>query len=396
MMNSSMNTLMSVYMNGSDDFVLNQVFLSADSLILTPEQICWATELSQAAPTNQHWQVYLNALALLGATRWFQERAPELSIDSEWLSPSHLLDSRVDWDQQDTLAQSLGSLTVGGFRLHLVTTDNPTDNLVPVSRAVIAQPDSMPHFYLMVEVLEELAQVRISGYLPSQQLVERCQVATLELEDTETCLIPIDWFDADSGRLLLYLSCLKSEPVDVAAAHRGVFPVQRAVNAGLWLRNQLDQVAESLAWVLLPPSPSLAMRSVRFSSDQLDRVMTDLIDRGDIELPPQIGHAYQEIPFKTTTLRLYALVWELPNAEDIPEWMLLVILGTPTGTQLPTEVRLQIRDATQLLADTVFDLYPDSYLYAQVSGRQDEQFYVTVSLEDEKIDLAPIGFSPAL
>lgn len=380
-------------MNSNHHAMLNRILLSLDNLTLTSAQIHWAAKLSQAAPTNQRCQVYLNALALLGVTQWFEERAPELSLDSVWLTSSRLLDSRVDQAQKDTLAQSLSNLTVGAFRLRLVITDNLADDVVLVSRAMIEQPEAMPHFCLMVEVSEELSQVRVSGYLLTQQLMKRCQATTLEREDAETYLIPTDWFDADSGKLLLYLSCLEPPSVSVPA-RLNVSPVQRAVNAGLWLRNQLDQVAESLSWVLLPPSASLAMRSVRFSSAQLDRVMNDLIDRGDIELPPQIGHAYQEIPFKTTTLRLYALVWELPNAEETPEWMLLVILGTPAGAQLPAGVRLQIRDETQLLANTVLELYPDSYLYAQVRGGQDEQFYVTVSLDDEKIDLAPIRFHP--
>lgn len=387
-------------MNLNHHVMLNRILLSPDHLTLTSAQIHRATELSQTAPTHQRWQVYLSALARLGVTQWFQERAPELSLDSEWFASSRLRDLRVDHTQQDTLAQSLSNLTVGAFRLHLVTTDNLTDDVALVSRIMIEQPDLMPHFYLMVEVLEELAQVRVSGYLPAQQLIERCQATLLEREDAETYLIPTDWFDADSGRLLLYLSCLEPSSVQITSTHPLTLSLpQRTVNAGfinagLWLRNQLDQVAESLSWVLLPPSASLAMRSVQFSSAQLDRVMTDLIDRGDIELPPQIGHAYQEIPFRTTTLRLYALVWELPNAEGTPEWMLLVILGTPTGAQLPAEVRLQIRDETQLLANAVLELYPDSYLYAQVRGEQNEQFYITVLLEDEKIDLAPIGFSP--
>jgi hypothetical protein len=223
-------------MNLNHHVMLNRILLSPDHLTLTSAQIHRATELSQTAPTHQRWQVYLSALARLGVTQWFQERAPELSLDSEWFASSRLLDSRVDHTQQDTLAQSLSNLTVGAFRLHLVTTDNLTDDVALVSRTMIEQPDLMPHFYLMVEVLEELAQVRVSGYLPAQQLIERCQATLLEREDAaETYLIPTDWFDADSGRLLLYLSCLEPSSVQITSTppllHSSTPPPSRFPNA---------------------------------------------------------------------------------------------------------------------------------------------------------------------
>ncbi|NJO09282.1 MAG: hypothetical protein HC873_06040, partial [Leptolyngbyaceae cyanobacterium SL_1_1] len=73
---------------------------------------------------------------------------------------------------------------------------------------------------------------------------------------------------------------------------------------------------------------------------------------------------------------------------------LLVVVGPQTGDRLPSGICLRIRDAQQLLVEQV--LLPqslDSYLYAQVVGRLDEQFFMSIALPaGPTIDLPPIAF----
>lgn len=380
--------------------MLTRILLSPDSFTLTPEQIRWATELAQqpafSQTPDQQWQAYLTALALLGVEQWLQERAPNLRFSSAWLqgrsqlhSPQVPLAQIVD--QIISPADAIGRVTVGTFQLQLVATDNPGDDIVLMSKASVDQPAQRPDFYLLVEVLEEMAQVSVSGHLQPNLLQAQRQSTPLELEDEQTYAVPLNWFEPNTGKLLLYLQHLA--PAAFAATAPAPSPApsltQHAINAGLWLSNQLDQLAQDLSWVLLPPTPSLGMRSL----DQLNAVMTKLMERKEIEFPPQIGNVYHDLQFAQATLRLYAVAWELAT-EETPEWMLLLILGTPNGTRLSAGVRLQVRDETQLLIDTALENDQDAYLYGQVRGEQNERFYVTVSLETEQIELPPIGFSP--
>lgn len=339
--------------------------LPADTLTLSAEQVVSATRLSQTHP--KPWQTYLAALARLGVEQWFEERMPELRLNH---SPSN--------------AAVQSQLTAGRFQLGLVTTTDITDGLVLLPKAMLNQP---PDFYLLVEIFEELAQLRIYGFLPASQVPNPQQ---LELEDDQTYLVPLNLFDPDISKILLYIQYLA--PI---AAPQPVRIAQRPINASRWLVNQLDQVAAELSWVLLPPAPSWAMRSrMRFPLAQLDRVMTELINRNEIELPPQIGHAYQDLQLGEPTLRLYTVVWELSRPDEPPAWVLLLILGTPTGAPLPTGASLQVSDQTKPLGEPVFASNRHPHLYMQVSGEQHEQFYITVTSGDQRAELPPIGFSP--
>lgn len=363
--------------------ISSRIFLSPDSLTLTQEQVRWATEISQLAPT-QNWRVYLMSLGLLGIEQWLAERAPTLQLESEWLNCRNAATTPSP-AQITRLPDSIGRLQVGAFRLQLVITNDPGDEEVLVPQALIDRTEQRPHFYVLVEVLEEIAQVNIYGYLKPDQLDQYCRLTGLEQEEEETYVLPLNWFTASPGDLLLYLQHLAPAPS----------LTQQVINAKRWLQNQLDQVAEELAWVLLPPTPQSAMMTMRSTADQLDAMMSDLIARGEIVVPPQIGQAYYDVNVGGEVLRLYAIAWELRTTET-PEWMLLLILGTPTGSRLPTETRLQVSDADQVLADVTVQNRQDSYLYTQVQGEQTEQFQVTIALgADESVTLPPIGFANA-
>ncbi|NJL42179.1 MAG: DUF1822 family protein, partial [Leptolyngbyaceae cyanobacterium SM1_4_3] len=68
---------------------------------------------------------------------------------------------------------------------------------------------------------------------------------------------------------------------------------QQTVNAGLWLRDQLDAVAQELSWVLMPPfnaSTAPAMRSV---VEELETVASTLRNQG-FAIPQEARGAYRD------------------------------------------------------------------------------------------------------
>ncbi|WP_088889873.1 DUF1822 family protein [Leptolyngbya ohadii] len=377
-----------------DEEILQGTTLTPDMISLSDAEINSAIALSQRASNEANqWQTYLNALALFTVQEWFRERSPQLNLESVWLQENNPSDI--------VRPESVATLETQQFCLFLVAAEN-LDDEIAVPRSIV--DSGQPHFYLLVEVLEELSQVRIRRCLRQDQLVQHQRSSQMVVED-EFYLMPIDWFSETPAQLLLYLEHLEPAAFTAAAtvgteSRPRVNPLQpvmrSAVNTGLWIRNQIEQVAEEFVWTLLPPAPSPAMRSNRSPADQLDIVMSELISHNRIQLPPQIGNAYQDIPIAGITLRLYAVTWEItsPNSEET-EWMLLLILGTPTGEYLPSGLRFQIRDESQLLTEQVTsERNPNNFLYGQVRGEIGEHFTITLMLHEETIALPPLTFNP--
>lgn len=410
-----------------DDFILNGTFLSLESITLSSEQIEWALELSQSVTSEpQQWQTYLNALALQGIKQWLQKRAPELILSSEWFSRKEN-DSLGDSSSQllvmskppdATFSESICQLSLNEFKLYLIATDSLYDTNVSISRTAFESSQFIPHFYVLVEVLEELEQTNIRGYLRHDWLCQHLkgdrealletadhflhqqQSIGLQPESDTTYLLPIDWFERDSDQLLLCLRCLDPAAIPAVSPQDSTFgssslpsPVQKfnqpAINVGLWLKDQLDRVAQDLSWILLPP-PSLSpeLRSLQSPIEQFNDVIEQLVDRGNMVIPSQARGVYRDLHWENIALRLYVVAWELQATNSVPEWTLLLILGAPPNDTLPLGIKLQVRDEIQILEEPVLtDLLGSrasyrskAYLYAQVIGTHNERFWVTIAL----------------
>ncbi len=168
-----------------------------------------------------------------------------------------------------------------------------------------------------------------------------------------------------------------------------------AINLGRWLQDELDNLASELSWVMIPEfSTPTAMRSLRFASEEFDTIERELKNK-KIEIPPDAKGASRDLQLADTSLRLYVLSWEL-DSDSVREWKLLLILGTPSRSNLPHQVQLRVSDETQILAELSLnpgDDYP--YIYTEVEGSLEEKFIVTISLGGEiQETLPPFGFNP--
>lgn len=369
-------------------------FLDPGSIVLEEEQILWAVELSQQAdPETEQWQTYLSMLALLGIQEWLQKRAPALLLKSDWLPGSGRLANPLE---AACLSQWVQRLTVGEFQLCLLISDCLADPWVAVPK----MPKMPTDFYVLIEVLEELAEVRVHGYLPQQLAVQSSQA---NQTGSET-LLPISAFIAEPETLLLHLrysdaASFRTAPTDftptatltpTAALTPTPAPI---VNVAAWLRNRLDQVA-ALTWMLLPPADlnlSGAMMGLpaRSPSEDLDAVVRELVREQALVISTDARAAYRDLQIETAAVRLYALTWIQSSPE--PEWSLLLILGAQPAAQLPLGIRLQVADQTQLLTEA--SLNQELYLYAQVVGEWHEQFRVTIALPNgASLTLPPFAF----
>ena len=169
------------------------------------------------------------------------------------------------------------------------------------------------------------------------------------------------------------------------------------INVGVWLQDRLDEVADTLAWTLMPPMGA-AMRSNSTASADVRAIIGEL-EREGLEVPPNARGAHRDLMWDETSLRLYVVIWPHLSAADVPEWTLMIVLGPQAGETLPSNTRLLVRDAGQLLVEqTPSDDREDTYLYARVVGTWTEKFWVTIDLDcndpTSSIYLPPFRFNP--
>jgi hypothetical protein len=388
---------------------------SETGIELSAEQIDRAIELAQPiTDPDQQWQTYLHLLALLGFEQWMSERSPDLSFN---VANCALL-------QPQTAARigSVCNLEIGGFKVGLIAMGSLADTIVSVPSATIDIPDYAAQFYILVEVLEEQQQVQIQGYLRADQLQANQQALMLQAD--QTYALPIDWFSLDADNLLLNLRCLEltaiplpalqstaqstapSTTAQLAAEHRiettstdilsniqdnlresSASIIHNVLNVAAWMQGQLDEVAQQLAWVLLPPAMQPA--ALRSSVAEWDLLLDNLMQSG-LHIPETAARAYRDFDWEGNLLRLHAITWELDSLE--PEWVLLLVLGGQATARLPMGSRLQVRDASQILVERQLTDSDRIYLYAQVVGSQNEQFWVSIGSNTSMFSLPPFAF----
>lgn len=378
------------------DDILGERFLQPDAIDLDDDAIAWAATTSQSADTSDPWALYLQLLAGVGVRQWLQERS------RGWDS------ALVGW-WDGAIAHPLPHspthphlIQIGTALTHILPTPCLEDGSVEVTPQML-ETDNLD-FHLLVEVLEELGQVQVRGFVRHPELVRAIQSAAVPLDDGSYTL-PIAWFDLEPDRFLVQVESWDAAP---AAETSGVEDRDRlpqdlaaalarpAINAAAWLRDQLDQVAQELSWMLLPSfSYSPALRSLRSPVAQLDGILADLTRYRAVTIPTAARSAAYDFRVEDAALRLYLVTWELPNADGTSDWNLLAILSPQPDTLMPLGTRLQIRDPQTLLTETTLTDASSTFLYAQVIGDPSERFLISVrSPNGISLNLPPIEFLP--
>ena len=346
---------------------------------LEPEQtqLAWQITENLKAEKNQ-LQIYFQSLAFIAFEEWLSKREPNLSVDINQTSLS-----------QAKYAQAINAvcnLQVGEFKICLIPTLSFSDELVNIPQAVIDIPEFAAHFYIVIGVEDELEVATIRGFTRYDELYNL--IATLTVLSDGNYEVNLASFHQQTDELLLYLQCLS--PVDIQlptiSDNRNYYLqdvikilTQKAVNAGLWIQNQLDEFAQELSWQLLP-APSPLRRFQPTPAEDLDSILTEI---DDVEIPLIAARSYRNLELAEAKLRLYAITWCLPETEG--DWSLLLILGAIPGNKLPMGMKLRISDLTDVLDEQILE--PDSnsdHLYAQIVGATQEKFLVTVTSADGK------------
>jgi hypothetical protein len=367
----------------------------ASTITLSPEAVNWAVRICQQVPeAAQQWPTLLRAMALRGLQQWLEAGALDLAL---YYDPHQPPGSGI-------------SGRVGDYRLCVIVQGSVSDEVVAIPTATVDNATDFAHLYLLVDVQEEFDQVTILAGLRRDRLLAQRQALGLTSQIQEFYPIPVQCFDSTPEDVLLYLTCLNPaqlsqlEAVQVPQAPisqtlnrpwRLREPIREPINAGRWLRDQLDTVADSLAWILMPPlSPASAMTGLRSPTEQLDAILQELEPTG-VTIPPRARGAYTDLQTLGLPLRLYALTWDLFEPQP-PEWTLFLFLSPIPGDILPPSTRLIVRDATSTLAEqTLAPGHEGGFLYAQAIGTWDEAFTVTVELPNgATLNWPPFVFRP--
>ncbi|MFH7243222.1 MAG: DUF1822 family protein [Spirulina sp.] len=377
---------------------------------LSPAEVDWAVQIGQSEPEAHQWLTFLRAMALRGVDHWLRQGSTGLTLTYDPTQPPGTgIQAEVNGFRLCLVVQ--GSLSDDQVTIpqttHHPTTHHPT---TPPPHHPITPP-SFAHIYLLVEVREEADQVTILGGLRRDRLLSH-QASGHLTHNGDTYTLPIALFDTEPEEILLYLTCLNPDQLLAAAPETAPAPptsptmasvpdspTRPWINVGPWLQDRLDavtaHVTETLTWNLLPPlALSHALMAAQSPADTLEAVLRELAPAG-VEIPAAARGAYTDLQATGLPLRLYALIWPVWEHPE-PEWCLFLVLGPAPGDTLPDGVRLQVSDATGLLADSSLDAQSSAqYLYVQVFGTWEEAFTVAIQLPNgATLHWPPFVFRP--
>ena len=330
---------------------------------LEPEHFEQATEISSQVKSEAlRWSTYLNALALLGFEEWLQEKTAQ---------PVHREANAVESMSQlknlpeEAPAAVLSQLKVGEFRYGLMATECLLDEMVSIPQAAIDRPELAAHFYVVLEVDEEQAQVIVRGFLRYDEVNYHSSNFLLQNGGYQ---LPLSLFDPEPNHLLFYSHYLDASAIPLPEPAQASFlETLQSTRTKLsqWLQGILDE-----GWLtvdtLLSPEANLAW-STRNASEEVKG--GKLINLG--------------MQFGAQTVAL--LVTVMPEES---EKVGILIQLYPTGGEraLPPNLQLTLLSKAGKTLQSTQSRSQDNYIQLKpFKGKQGNRFSVEVSIGDVSV-----------
>ena len=183
------------------------------------------------------WKAYLDKLAFLGFEEWLKQELPDIKVK-----------------------QTEGNLEVGEFKIQLITVDNLIDNFVTIPQNNIILPKRAAHFYVLVEVLEEIEQLRLHGLIRHDELSQLQR----HTNDDGDCQIQLSEFDNQINNLLMYTRFLEVDAIPLpnfstqtkeSLQNLTDTVTQPLVNLGKWWSGAFEESWQSFEEILTPQTP---------------------------------------------------------------------------------------------------------------------------------------------
>lgn len=230
----------------TDNLLLDFESFSETGIELSDEQIDRAVELSdRIIDPERQWKTYLNSLALFGFITWLGNRDDSLIINSDSCSvmqPSYA--SYID---------GVFDLTVGEYKICLLTNGVTIDDLINIDRAVIDLPEYSPHFYILVSVVEEQGEVNIDSFIRYDDMMQRKQTANITPDADWTYDIPLAWFNPQPEDVLLYLRCLEPSTISLPTTATATGDIQSQIESLIPQLQSGQPLHQILTWSQAAP-----------------------------------------------------------------------------------------------------------------------------------------------
>ncbi len=291
------------------------------------------------------WQIYLNALALLGFEEWLSTRITQQTIKR---------DSNISY------------LKVGEFKLCLIATENILEEEVNLAVDFIERPELAAHFYVLLEVLEEQEEVIIRGFLRYDELVNY----TLKLQSRDGFYrLPLAEFDPEPNHLLFYSRFLEPTAIALPVATETkaeenlvVYLQETTTKLSQWLQGVIDESWQAID-TLISPEVNLALST---------RNVEVATKRGKlIDLGIQLSHQTVALLVNIT--------------EEAEEKISISIQLHPTAKEkyLPTNIKVTLLSKGGNILQEVEARGQDNYIQLKLfKGERGKRFSIQVSLDE--------------
>ncbi|MCC5616514.1 DUF1822 family protein [Nostoc sp. CHAB 5836] len=311
------------------------------------------------------WKIYLNALAQLGFEKCLKERNPNITIKP---------------DNSANAIDDVCYLSVGEFRLCLITVDNLIDDFVIVPAKLVTSAKTAAHFYVLLEVLEEEEQLNIHGFLRYDELFKYSQTPDFKSQVDGSYQLPLSLFDTELNNLLLYTRFLEASaiklPVVVTSNNTAIENITQVttqvckalVNLGKWWDGVFEEGWQSTDFIGSRISNNLTWGYVRSrkESNSFPISQTKLFDFG--------------LLLQNQAL---ALIVNLKKEENGEQGVLVQILP-PQEECLPSGLNLKITlnpNTPDSISQQVSARQTDNAIQLEFSEVLDKQFQVEISYE---------------
>ena len=413
-----------------------------------------ATQLSDPIVGEaRQWQTYLNALALLGFTQWIREQSRDIEIHQEDCSLFHphyanviesVCNLRIGQFKvclvatehllNEVVTTPRAAIDLPEFAAHfyvvievqeeegqaLIRGYGRYDQLLAHRQATNLQADqdwnyqfpldlfdSEPnHLLFHLQTLNPAAIPLPNSAPPSVSSLTEVELNTLLTRwrqfPEQTLWRSLTWEQGamllQSPKLLELLDQWRRSPTPSQSLQIRITEVftlltHQAINTAQWIRNELDELAQSLGWF---SPPMLTSAAFEFRSIDKFRAAIEELRYQGMDIPDHLSPMYQDIEWEGELFRLCAATWSLVTSAPAQQWALLLILGTQMGNALPDGLTLCVADLTHTLCQEQSELDTD-VLYARVEAKQGDKLVATiVSTEGQALTLSPYSFEDNL
>lgn len=300
--------------------------LPPEAILLSQSQINQAVELSgQIKDESKQWHTYLNYLSLSAFENWLESRGNDFNINRD--------ECTILQPSLANLIPTVANLKIGEYKICLITTGSFIDEQVDISRVVIDLPEYIPHFYVLVEVIEEEEKAVIQGFISYNELSSRQQSVNLKPDSDWKYEIPLTWFCNEPDRLLLYLNCLEAAAISLPA-----IPTKRVENLGL-VKNELIRILAELKtqelWETLTWEQATAVLTNRELIDWIYNLQTQEETSSTISKQKHLSDIFQLIT--QPAINVGRWLWDELDTLAEETWNLLPSIAPQPVMRSPVE-----------------------------------------------------------